>query len=188
VSVERSRGGEEESQERVDDLRAMAPADRRRDPSGPWHVSADHRVGLIEYLCGSVFCVATGAMIYAENSHFFITEAIAIEASENVSQVANRSHKGDRLSRSMIDRYSRSANQQCGFDMPEVGDPRSSITIKDTNGQLLFELDPQRRTTVISKTRGSQRYKDIRRRDGANREFAGSVARSVVSPIKGAEK
>jgi hypothetical protein len=64
--------------------------------------SLDHRVGVIEYLCGSVFCVATGAMIYADNSHFFITEVIAIEASENASQVVNRSHKGDRLSGSVL--------------------------------------------------------------------------------------
>jgi hypothetical protein len=115
------------------------------------------RVGPIELvgLFGLAFCAAC-ASIYLENSHFFATEPIAIEASENGSLVVKRSHKGDRLPLSMTNSRTRPADPQDGLGMPVLGDPPNArVTIKDGNGRLLFELDPLRRTTVISKTQGS---------------------------------
>jgi len=81
---------------------------------------------------------------------------MAIEARENALLVVNRSHKGDRLPVSMADSRTRPADPQDGFGTPVVGDPPNArITIRDGTGRLLIELDPLRRTTVISKTQGS---------------------------------
>jgi hypothetical protein len=107
--------------------------------------------GLIEFagLCGIAFCLGAGAG-YLKNSHFWTTEAIA--ATEDRPQVANRSRKSDRLPAAMTDPSAHSAHLQEGFGTLEVGDPvNATITIRDANGRLLFELDPLRRTTVISK-------------------------------------
>jgi hypothetical protein len=94
--------------------------------------------------------------VYLWNSDFLTTEPMAIEARENALLVVNRSHKGDRLPVSMADSRTRRADPQDGFGTPVVGDqPNTRITIRDGTGRLLIELDPLRRTTVISKTQGS---------------------------------
>jgi hypothetical protein len=104
---------------------------------------------------GLAFCAAC-ASLYVHNAHFLATEPIAIEASENALPVVNRSHKGDRLPVSVTDSRTHPADPQDGFGAPVLGDPPNArITIRDGNGRLLFELDPLRRTTVISKTQGS---------------------------------
>jgi hypothetical protein len=108
--------------------------------------------GLIEFagLCGLAFCLGVGAAICLKNSHFWTTDAVA--ATEDKPQVVNRSRKGDRLPATAIDPSTRSAGPQDGFGMLEVGGPpNATITIRDANGRLVFELDPLRRTTVISK-------------------------------------
>jgi hypothetical protein len=52
----------------------------------------------------------------------------------------------------MIDPSTHSTDPQDGFGMLDVGGPLDvTITIKDANGRLVFELDPLSRTTVISK-------------------------------------
>jgi hypothetical protein len=107
--------------------------------------------GLIEFagLCGIAFCLGAGAG-YLKNSHFWTTEAIA--ATEDRPQVVNQSRKSDRLPAMMIDPSTRSAGLQGGFGTLEVGGPpNATITIRDANGRLVFELDPLRRRTVISK-------------------------------------
>jgi hypothetical protein len=110
------------------------------------------RLGLstLTGLCGvAVCCLGAGAGLYLKNSHFWTTEAIA--ATEQRPQVVNRSHKDDRLAM-IVDPSPRSAGPQDGFGMLEVGGPlNATITIRDANGRLVFELDPQRRTTVIAK-------------------------------------
>jgi hypothetical protein len=102
-------------------------------------------------LCGIAFCFGAGAALYPEISHFWTTEAIA--ASQAKSQVVNRLAKDDRLLPARTtDPRARSADAQDGFGMLEIGGPVSTtITIKDANGRLVFEFDPLRRTTVISK-------------------------------------
>jgi hypothetical protein len=106
-------------------------------------------------LFGLTLCAAC-ASLYLGNSHFFATEPIAIEASENALLVVKRSHKGDRLPMGMADSRTRAGDPQEGFATPVLGDPPNArITIRDGSGRLLFELDPLRRTTVISKTQGS---------------------------------
>jgi hypothetical protein len=107
---------------------------------------------LIEFagLCGIAFWVGAAVALYLENSHFWTTEATA--AGESNPQVVNRSRKEDRLPARMIDPRARSADPQGGFGVVEVGGPLSAtITIRDASGRLVFELDPLRRTTVISK-------------------------------------
>jgi hypothetical protein len=64
----------------------------------------------------------------------------------------NRSRKEDRLPARMIAPPARSADPQGGFGAVEVGGPlNATITIRDASGRLVFELDPVRRTTIISK-------------------------------------
>jgi hypothetical protein len=135
----------------------------QRSPSARLNINsrgnfgARGQVGLIELvsLFGLVFCAAC-TLPYLGNSHFFTTEPIAIEASENALPVVKRSHKGDRLPVSIADSRTRPADPQDGFVTPVVGDPPNGrITIRDGTGRLLFERDPLRRTTVISKTQGS---------------------------------
>jgi hypothetical protein len=109
---------------------------------------------LIEFagLCGIAICLGAGVGLYLKNSHFWTTEAIA--ATEDKPQVVNRSYKDDRLAM-LVDPSPRSAGPQDGFGMLEVGGPlNATITIRDANGRLVFELDPLRRTTVISKREG----------------------------------
>jgi len=108
--------------------------------------------GLIEFagLCGIAFCLGAGAGLYVKNSHFWTIEAIA--ATEDRPQVVNRSHKDNRLPAMVLDPSPRSTGPQDSFGMLEVGGPLSAtITIRDANGRLVFELDPLRRTTVIAK-------------------------------------
>jgi hypothetical protein len=110
--------------------------------------------GLIGFsgLCGIAVCAGAGGGLYLKNSHFWTTDAIA--ATEGKPQVVNRSHKDDRLAL-IADPSSRSAGPQDGFGMLEVGSPvNATITIKDANGRLVFELDPLRRRTVIAKREG----------------------------------
>jgi hypothetical protein len=107
--------------------------------------------GLIEFagLCGIAVCLGAGAGRYLKDSHFWTAEAIA--ASEDKVQVVNRPHKDDRLAM-IVDPSPHSAGPQDGFGMLEVGGPlNATITIRDANGGLVFELDPLRRTTVIAK-------------------------------------
>jgi hypothetical protein len=115
------------------------------------------QAGLIALLglFGLTFCAAC-ASFYLGNSHFFATEPIAIEASENALLVVKRSHKGDRLPMGMADSRTHPGDPQNGFATPMLMDPPNArITIRDGSGRLLFELDPLRRTTVVSKTQGS---------------------------------
>jgi hypothetical protein len=113
---------------------------------------------MIEFagLCGIAFWVGAAAALYLENSHVWTTEASAAgENSENNQQVVNRLRKEDRLPARMIDPRTRSADLQGGFGVVEVEGPlNATITIRDANGRLVFELDPLRRTTVISKREG----------------------------------
>ena len=52
----------------------------------------------------------------------------------------------------IVDPSPRSAGPQDGFGRLEVGGPLdATITIRDANGRLVFELDPLTRTTVIAK-------------------------------------
>jgi hypothetical protein len=107
--------------------------------------------GLVKFagLFAIAVCLGAGAALYMKNSRFWTTEAIA--AIEDNPQVVNRSHKDDRLAL-IVDPSPRSAGPQDGFGMLEVGGPLSAtITIRDANGRLVFELDPLRRTTVIAK-------------------------------------
>lgn len=117
------------------------------------HFSLGRAIMSIKFagLCGIGLCLGAGATLYLEISHFWATEAIA--ASEHKAQVVNRLRKDDRLlpARTMEPR-ARSADAQNGFGMLEIGGPvNARIAIKDANGRLVFELDPLRRTTVISK-------------------------------------
>ena len=101
-------------------------------------------------LCGIGLCLGAGAALYLEISHFWATEAIA--ASEDKLQVVNRLRKDDRLHARTTDPRARPADAQDGFGVLEIGGPVSArIAIKDANGRLVFELDPQRHTTVVSK-------------------------------------
>src|SRR5262249_39077331 len=107
--------------------------------------------GLIEFagLFGIAACLGAGAALYMKNSHFWTAEAIA--AIEDKPQVVNRSHKDDRLAM-MVDPSPRFTGPQDGFGMLEVGGPlNATITVRDVNGRLVFEVDPRRRTTVIVK-------------------------------------
>jgi hypothetical protein len=107
--------------------------------------------GLVEFagLFAIAVCLGAGAALYVENSRFWTTEAIA--AIEDKPQAVNRSNKDDRLAM-IVDPSLRSAGPQDGFGMLEVEGPLSAtITIRDANGRLVFELDPLRRTTVIAK-------------------------------------
>jgi hypothetical protein len=89
------------------------------------------------------------AALYMKNLRFWTTEAIA--AIEGKPQIVNRSHKDDRLAM-IVDSSPRSAGPQDSFGMLEVGGLlNATITIRDANGRLVFELDPLRRTTVIAK-------------------------------------
>jgi hypothetical protein len=63
----------------------------------------------------------------------------------------NRSHKDHRLTM-IVDPSPRSAGPQDGLGALEVWGPlNATITIRDANGRLVFELDPLSRTTVIAK-------------------------------------
>jgi hypothetical protein len=134
-------------------------------------------IGLIELagLCGVVFCVGAGAGLYLKNSHFWSTEAIA--ASEDKPQFVDRSSKGDRLPATMINPPTHSAGPQDGFGMLELGGPpNATITIRDANGRLVFELDPLKRATVVSKREA--------RGVPPSKEPSGYVApKSVVAPV-----
>ena len=127
-------------------------------------------------LCGIACCIGAGATLYLENSHFWTTEAIA--AIEDKPQVVNRLRKDDRLRLTMIDPSPRSTDPQDGFGMREVGGPLDvTITIKDANGRLVFEFDPLKRTTVISKreARGAP----------SSKEHGGQIApKSRVVPVE----
>jgi hypothetical protein len=126
------------------------PARKSRAPTKVWHLLQLEHVIEFAGLCGIAFCVGAGAALYLENSHFWTTEATA--ASENKPQVVNRLRKDDRLPARITDSRTRSADTQDGFGMLEVGGSlNATITIRDPNGRLVFELDPLRRTTVISK-------------------------------------
>jgi hypothetical protein len=118
---------------------------------------AGSQVGLIALvgLFGLAFCAAC-ASLFLGNSRFFATEPIAIEASEKAMLVVKRSHKADRLPMGVADSWTHPGDTQDGFATPVPGDPPNGRrTIRDGTGRLLFELDPLRRTTVISKTQGS---------------------------------
>jgi hypothetical protein len=121
-------------------------------------------IGLIEFagLCGIAFlCGAGAAELRLENSLFWATEATA--ATEDKPQVVNRLGKDDRLPSMMIDPSTRSADLQDGFGMLEVGGPlNATITVRDAKGRLVFEVDPLRHTTVISKrdARGVPSWKE----------------------------
>jgi hypothetical protein len=128
--------------------RDLAREGQRRSP-------ASSNVGRLGFsaltgLCGVAVCwLGASAGFYLKNSHFWTTEAIA--ATEHRPQVVNRSHKDDRLAM-IADPSPRSAGPQDGFGMLEVGGPlNATITVRDANGRLVFELDPLRRTTVIAK-------------------------------------
>jgi hypothetical protein len=127
-------------------------------------------------LCGIGLCLGAGAALYLEISHFWTTEAIA--ASEDKPQVVNRLRKDDRLHARTTDPRARSADAQDGFGMLEIGGPvNATITIKDTNGRLVFEFDPLKRTTVISKreARGAP----------SSKEQGGQIApKSRVVPVE----
>jgi hypothetical protein len=110
--------------------------------------------GLVEIigLSAIAVCLGAGAALYMKKSRFWTTEAIA--AIEDKPQVVNRSRKQDRLAM-IVDSSPRSAGPQDGFGMLEVGGPlNTTITIRDSNGWLVFELDPLRRTTVVAKREG----------------------------------
>ena len=128
-------------------------------------------------LCGIALGLGAGATVYVEISHFWTTEAVA--ASEDKPQVVNRLHKDDRLlPAKAIDPRARSADAQNGFGMLEIAGPVSArIAIKDASGRLVFELDPQRRTTVISK-REPREFPPSREQD---RQIA---PKSRVVPVK----
>jgi hypothetical protein len=130
---------------------------------------------LIEFagLCGIAFCLGAGAG-YLKNSHFWTTEAIA--AAEDRPQVVNRAPKGDRLPATSIDPSTRSTGLQEGFGALEVsGPPNATITIRDADGWPVFELDPLRRTTVISK-------REVRR--VPSKEQSGPIApKSRIVPL-----
>jgi hypothetical protein len=135
---------------------------------------------LIEFagLCGTAFCLGAGAALYLENSHVWTTEAIA--ATEDRPQIVNRLRKDDRLPATARDRWSRSADVQDGFGMLEVGGSlNATITIRDAKGRLVFELDPVRRTTVISK-REARGVPSPKEQDGQ------TAPKSRVVPVEGA--
>jgi hypothetical protein len=112
-------------------------------------------IGLIELagLCGIAFLVGAGvAALHLETSHFWTTEATA--ASDDEPQVVNRSRKDDRLPTLMIeDPSTRStASLRGGFGMLEVGGPlTATVTVRDSKGRVVFEMDPLRHTTFVSK-------------------------------------
>jgi hypothetical protein len=129
-------------------------------------------------LCGIAFCLGAGAG-YLKNSHFWTADAIAatIAATQDKPQVVDRSRKSDRLPAMMVD-PTRSGGLQEGFGMLEVGGPtNATITIRDANGRVVFELDPLKRTTVISKREG--------RGVPSSKEPSGHVApKSRVVPVR----
>jgi len=128
-------------------------------------------------LCGIACCIGASATLYLENSHFWTTEAIA--AIEDKPQVVNRLRKDDRLRLTMIDPSPRSTDPQDGFGMLEVGGPLDvTITIKDANGRLVFELEPLSRTTVISK-RGARGVPPSKEQGGQ------TAPKSRVVPVDG---
>jgi hypothetical protein len=132
--------------------------------------------GLIEFagICGIAVCLGAGVGLYLKNSHFWTTEAIA--ATEDNPQVVNRSHKDDRLAM-LLDPSPHSAGPQDGFGMLEVGGPlNATITIRDANGGLVFELDPLRRTTVIAK-------REARRVPSAKEPGRYVTPKSRVAPV-----
>jgi hypothetical protein len=102
-------------------------------------------------LCGVAFCFGVSAALYLDSSDPWTTEAAASE--DKSIQIVNRRAKDDRLlPATTIDPRARSGDPRDGFGVLEIGGPVSAkITIKDANGRLVFELDPLRRTTVISK-------------------------------------
>ena len=146
----------------AESCRGLAKQYHRSTPARPninsrANFGAREQVSLIELLglFWLAFCAACGAL-YLENSLFFPTRPIAIETSENALLVVNRSHKGDRLPVTMADLLTRPPDPQDSLGPPAVGDPPDArIAIRDGTGRLLFELDPLRGTTVISKTQGS---------------------------------
>jgi hypothetical protein len=128
-------------------------------------------------LCGIGLCLGAGAALYLEISHFWTTEAIA--ASEDKPQVVNRLRKDDRLHARTTAPRARSADAQDGFGMLEIGGPvNATITIKDANGRLVFELEPLSRTTVISK-RGARGVPPSKEQGGQ------TAPKSRVVPVDG---
>jgi hypothetical protein len=125
--------------------RDLAQAYQRWSPALD-RLSLPTLTGLVEFagLCGIAVCLGAGGWLYLKNSE-------AIAATEDKPQVVNRSHKDGRLAM-IADPSPRPAGPQGGFGMLEVGGPvNATITIRDANGRLVFELDPRRRTTVIAK-------------------------------------
>jgi hypothetical protein len=119
-------------------------------------------------------CLGAGAALYMNNSRFWTTDAIA--AIEDKPQLVNRSHKDDRLAM-IVDPSPRSADPQDGFGMLEVQGPLNAIiTIRDASGRLMFELDPQRRTTVIAK-------REARRVPSSKEPGPNTAPKSRVVPI-----
>jgi hypothetical protein len=102
-------------------------------------------------LCGIALCLGAGSALYMDISHLWTADAIA--ASEYKLQVVNRLRKDDRLLPARTtDPRAGSLDPQDGFGTLEVGGPvNARIAIRDANGRLVFELDPLRRTTVVSK-------------------------------------
>jgi hypothetical protein len=128
-------------------------------------------------LCGIVLCLGGGGALYLEISHFWTTEAIA--ASEDKPQVVNRLRKDDPLLPARtIDPQARSTDGQNGFGTLEIGGPiNARIAIKDANGRLVFELDPLRRMTVISK-------REPREVPSSKEQGGQIVPKSRVAPVK----
>jgi len=133
--------------------------------------------GLIELagLCGVAFFFGAGGAAFVENSHFWTADAIA--ATKDEPQAVNRLRKGDRLPAMIVDPWTGSAEPQDSFGTLEVGGPpNATITIKDAAGRLVFELDPLRRATVISK-------REPRRVPSSKEPGAHIAPKSRVAPL-----
>ena len=151
---------------------------RRSSPASPsvGRLGLQKLTGLIEFagLCGIAVCLGAGAGLCLKSFHFWTTEAIA--ATEGKAQVVNRSHKDDRLAM-IVDPSPRSAGPQDGFGMLEVGGPlNATITIRDANGWLVFEVDSLRRTTTIAK-------REVRRVPSAKEPGRYMAPKSRVAPV-----
>jgi len=101
-------------------------------------------------LCGIGLCLGAGAALYPEISHFRPTKTIA--SGEDEPQVVNRLRKDDRLHARTIHPRTHPTDAQDGFGVLEIGGSISAtITVKDATGRVVFEFDPLRRATIISK-------------------------------------
>jgi hypothetical protein len=146
-------------------------------PPNAGHFGLPTLMGLIEFagLCAIAFGLGAGAALYVKNPQFSTTEAIA--AAEDQPQVADRSHKGARLAAIKTEPSPRPAGPQDGFGMLEVDGPlNATITIKDAEGRLVFEVDPLKRATVIAKRKA--------RGEPSSQEPGGHIApKSTVVPV-----